>query len=40
MASLPYPLYRWDNHRRVGMAGMPYPPTDCCSFIIKNMNIY
>ena len=33
MASLPYPLNRLDNHGRVGMAGMPYPPTDCRSFM-------
>ena len=28
MASLPYPLNRLDNHGKVGMARMPYPPTD------------
>ena len=33
MASLPYPLNRQNNHGRVGMAGMPYPSTDCCSYI-------
>ena len=33
MASLPYPLNRQNNHSRVGMAGMPYPPTDCHSYI-------
>ena len=27
MASLPYPLNWLYNHGRVGMAGMPYPPT-------------
>ena len=29
MASLPYPLNWLYNHGRVGMAGMPYPPTMC-----------
>ena len=29
MASLPYPLNWLDNHGRVGMARMPYPPIDC-----------
>ena len=29
MASLPYPLNWLYNHGRVGMAGMPYPPTIC-----------
>ena len=37
MASLPYPLNRLYNHGRVGMAGMPYPPTDCHSYIKINM---
>ena len=40
MASLPYPLNRQDNHSRVGMAGMPYPPTDCHSYIKLNINTY
>ena len=40
MASLPYPLNRQNNHSRVGMAGMPYPPTDCRSYIKINMNTY
>ena len=40
MASLPYPLNQQDNPGRVGMAGMPYPPTDCHSYIKINMNIY
>ena len=42
MASLPYPLNWLYNYGRVGMAGMPYPPTDCRSYIkIKiNMNTY
>ena len=35
MASLPYPLNRLNNHGRVSMAGMPYPPTDCRSYIKK-----
>ena len=33
MASLPYPLNQQYYHVRVGMAGMPYPPTDCRSYI-------
>ena len=40
MASLPYPLNWLYNHGRVGMAGMPYPPTDCHSYIKINMNTY
>ena len=40
MASLPYPLNRLYNHGRVGMAGMPYPPTDCHSYIKINMTTY
>ncbi len=40
MASLPYPLNCLYNHGRVGMAGMPYPPTDCRSYIKINMNTY
>ncbi len=40
MASLPYPLNCLYNHGRVGMAGMPYPPTDCRSYIKINVNIY
>ena len=36
MASLPYPLNRLYNHGRVGMAGMPYPPTDCHLYIKIN----
>ena len=40
MASLPYPLNWLYNHGRVGMAGMPYPPTDCRSYIKINMNTY
>ena len=40
MASLPYPLNWLYNHDRVGMAGMPYPPTDCRSYIKINMNTY
>ncbi len=36
MASLPYPLNWLYNHSRVGMAGMPYPPTDCRSYIKIN----
>ena len=40
MASLPYPLNRLNNHGRVGMAGMPYPPTDCRSYIKIIMNTY
>ena len=40
MASLPYPLNRQYYHVRVGMAGMPYPPTDCRSYIKINMNTY
>ena len=39
MASLPYPLNRQYYHVRVGMAGMPYPPTDCRSYIKINMNM-
>ena len=31
------PLNRLYNHGRVGMAGMPYPPTDCRSYIKINM---
>ena len=38
--SLPYPLNWLYNHGRVGMAGMPYPPTDCRSYIKINMNTY
>ena len=38
MASLPYPLNRLYNHGRVGMAGMPYPPTDCHSYIKMSYN--
>ena len=40
MASLPYPLNWLYNHGRVGMAGMPYPPTDCRSYIKIHMNTY
>ncbi len=40
MASLPYPLNWLYNHGRVGMVGMPYPPTDCHSYIKINMNTY
>ena len=40
MASLPYPLNWLYNHGRVGMTGMPYPPTDCRSYIKINMNTY
>ena len=40
MASLPYPLNWLYNHGRVGMAGMPYPPTDCHSYIKLNINTY
>ena len=40
MASLPYPLNWLYNHGRVGMAEMPYPPTDCRSYIKINMNTY
>ena len=40
MASLPYPLNRQYYHVRVGMAGMPYPPTDCHSYIKLNINTY
>ena len=40
MTSLPYPINRQDNHGRVGMAGMPYPPTDCHSYIKLNINTY
>ena len=40
MASLPYPLNRMNNHDRVDMAGMPYPPTDCHSYITINMTTY
>lgn len=40
MASLPYPLNQQDNSGRVGMAGMPYPPTDCHSYIKINMTTY
>ena len=40
MASLPYPINRLDNHGRVGMAGMPYPPTYCRSYIRININTY
>ena len=40
MASLPYPLNWLYNHGRVGMAGMPYPPTDCRSYMKINMNTY
>ena len=40
MASLPYPLNRLNNHGRVGMAGMPYPPTDCRSYIKIKMSTY
>ena len=40
MASLPYPLNRLDNHGIVGMARMPYPPTDCRSYIMINLNTY
>ena len=40
MASLPDPLNWLYNHGRVGMAGMPYPPTDCRSYIKINMNTY
>ena len=40
MASLPYPLNRLNNHGRVGMAGMPYPPTDCHSYIKIKMSTY
>ena len=28
MARMPYPLNCLYNHGRVGMAGMPYPPTE------------
>ena len=40
MASLPYPINRLNNHDRVDMARMPYPPTDCRSYIKINMNAY
>ena len=40
MASLPYPLNWLYNHGRVGMASLPYPPTDCRSYIKINMNTY
>ena len=40
MASLPYPLHWQNNHGRVGMAEMPYPPTDCHSYIKLNINTY
>ena len=40
MASLPYPLNWLYNHGKAGMAGMPYPPTDCRSYIKINMNTY
>ena len=40
MASLPYPLNWLYNHGIVGMAGMPYPPTDCRSYMKINMNTY
>ena len=40
MVSLPYPLNRLDNHGIVGMARMPYPPTDCRSYIKINLNTY
>ena len=40
MASLPYPLNRQYYHVRVGMAGMPCPPTDCRSYIKINMSTY
>ena len=40
MASLPYPLNWLYNHGNAGMAGMPYPPTDCRSYIKINMNTY
>ena len=40
MASLPYPLSWLYNHGRVGMAGMPYPPIDCRSYIKINVNTY
>ena len=51
MASLSYPLYRqnfiseWIWHPchtyfRVDMARMPYPPTDCRSYIKIILNIY
>ena len=36
MASLPYPLNRLNNYGRVGMARMPYPPTDCSSYFYFN----
>ena len=35
MASLPYPLNRLNNYVRVGMARMPYPPTDTPSSVFK-----
>ena len=34
------PLNRQDPYGRVGMAGMPYPPTDCHSYIKLNINTY
>ena len=40
MASLPYPLNWLYNHGRVGMAVMPYPPTDCRSYIKINMKTF
>ena len=33
-----FPLTHY--HSRVGMAGMPYPPTDCHSYIKLNINTY
>ena len=38
---LTHPPLNWlYNHGRAGMAGMPYPPTDCRSYIKINMNTY
>ena len=37
---MPYPLNWLYNHGRVGMAGMPYPPTYYRSYIKINMNTY
>ena len=40
MASLPYPLNWLYNHGRVGMAGMPYPPTDGRYYLKMSYNTY
>ena len=40
MASLPYPLNWLDNHGRVGMSRMPYPPIDCqAEFVGMDMDV-